>query len=295
MKKIKNILYTILLMLIVYFVYINLDDIIKNLKALIISKSDLVIKEPNSYKVDYTFENFNYKISYVPYNKEELIDIYFNVLNNGYNEFTFYCPKEYKSCTKDVENIGNDSKLMSNINNYVHPYNSFKTIKTKVSSNNEITLEIQKKYSEEKINKINELVNNVISELDLNNIDDLTKIERIHNYILNHTVYDKNTNNFDINSAYGSLIEGHAVCSGYADAFSIFMNIYKIPNIRVSSENHLWNLVYINGKWLHIDLTWDDSENNKYDNNYFLITKEKLFSLDTKEHNFDESFFIEAN
>lgn len=50
-----------------------------------------------------------------------------------------------------------------------------------------------------------------------------------------------------------------------------------------------------NGKWLHIDLTWDDSENNKYDNNYFLITKEKLFSLDTKEHNFDESFFIEAN
>lgn len=295
MKKIKNILYTILLMLIVYFVYINLDDITKDLKALIISKNDLVIKEPNSYKVDYTFENFNYKISYVPYNKEELIDIYFNVLNNGYNEFTFYCPKEYKSCTKDVESIGNDSKLMSNINNYVHPYNSFKTIKTKVSSSNEITLEIQKKYSEEKINKINELVNNVISELDLNNIDDLTKIERIHNYILNHTVYDKNTNNFDINSAYGSLIEGHAVCSGYADAFSIFMNIYKIPNIRVSSENHLWNLVYINGKWLHIDLTWDDSENNKYDNNYFLITKEKLFSLDTKEHNFDESFFIEAN
>ncbi len=295
MKKIKNILYTILLMLIVYFIYINLDDITKDLKALIISKNDLVIKEPNSYKVDYTFENFNYKISYVPYNKEELIDIYFNVLNNGYNEFTFYCPKEYKSCTKDVESIGNDSKLMSNINNYVHPYNSFKTIKTKVSSSNEITLEIQKKYSEEKINKINELVNNVISELDLNNIDDLTKIERIHNYILNHTVYDKNTNNFDINSAYGSLIEGHAVCSGYADAFSIFMNIYKIPNIRVSSENHLWNLVYINGKWLHIDLTWDDSENNKYDNNYFLITKEKLFSLDTKEHNFDESFFIEAN
>lgn len=295
MKKIKNILYTILLMLIVYFVYINLDDITKDLKALIISKNDLVIKEPNSYKVDYTFENFNYKVSYVPYNKEELMDIYFNVLNNGYNEFTFYCPKEYKSCTKDVESIGNDSKLMSNINNYVHPYNSFKTIKTKVSSNNEITLEIQKKYSEEKINKINELVNNVISELDLNNIDDLTKIERIHNYILNHTVYDKNTKNFDINSAYGSLIEGQAVCSGYADAFSIFMNIYKIPNIRVSSENHLWNLVYINGKWLHIDLTWDDSENNKYDNNYFLITKEKLFSLDTKEHNFDESFFIEAN
>lgn len=295
MKKIKNILYTILLMLIVYYVYINLDDITRNLKALIVSKSDLVIKEPNSYKIDYTFENFNYKVSYVPYNKEDLIDIYFNVLNNGYNEFTFYCPKEYKSCTKDVESIGNDSKLMSNINNYVHPYNSFKTIKTKVSSNNEITLEIQKKYSEEKINKINELVNNVISELDLNNIDDLTKIERIHNYILNHTVYDKNTNNFDINSAYGSLIEGHSVCSGYADAFSIFMNIYKIPNIRVSSENHLWNLVYINGKWLHIDLTWDDSENNKYDNNYFLITKEKLFSLDTKEHNFDESFFIEAN
>jgi len=68
----------------------------------------------------------------------------------------------------------------------------------------------------------------------------------------------------------------------------------NIPNIKVSSDNHIWNLVYIDNKWLHLDLTWDDTENTKYNNNYFLITKERLFMLDNKEHNFDSDFFLEA-
>ena len=53
-------------------------------------------------------------------------------------------------------------------------------------------------------------------------------------------------------------------------------------------------MVYLNGKWLHLDLTWDDVDNQKYKDNYFLITTDELFNLDKKEHNFDKSFYLEA-
>jgi len=91
------------------------------------------------------------------------------------------------------------------------------------------------------------------------------------------------------------LIEGHSVCSGYSDAMAIFLDILNIPNLKVSSDNHVWNLVYLGDSWLHLDLTWDDTDNDKYSNNFFLITKEKLLTLDKKEHIFDEEFFLEAN
>ncbi|UKI58189.1 MAG: hypothetical protein L6V81_01725 [Clostridium sp.] len=36
-----------------------------------------------------------------------------------------------------------------------------------------------------------------------------------------------------------------------------------IPNFKVTSSEHVWNVVYYNGKWTHIDATWDDDEINK--------------------------------
>ena len=138
-------------------------------------------------------------------------------------------------------------------------------------------------------------VNKVITELNVENLSDREKIEKVHDYILSNTVYDSESDNLDTTSAYGSLILGHAVCSGYSDAMALFLDKFNIPNLKISSANHVWNLVYLDNNWLHLDLTWDDIENNRYRDNYFLITKEKLLSLDTKEHNFDNSFFVEGS
>ncbi len=68
----------------------------------------------------------------------------------------------------------------------------------------------------------------------------------------------------------------------------------NIDNYKIASTNHVWNLVYIEGQWLHLDLTWDDAEDPRFQNNYFLITKEKLHKLDREEHLYDEEFFLEA-
>lgn len=296
MKKIRNVLFTILMFLIVYIIYDNIDIITTRVRDLLINNNEPSKVTKNAYTRSYNYINFNYNEEYIPYNKEDIINIYFNILNNGEKEFTFYCPSEYKTCTEDIISIGKDNTLMSNINNYVHPFNSFESISTKVSSLGNVTIYINYKYSKEKINEINSKVDLIFKSLELDGLSNKEKLEKIHDYIIENTKYDNEseTSSYDSTSSYGTLIEGYAVCSGYSDTMAIFLDRLNIPNLKVSSKNHIWNLVYLGNKWLHLDLTWDDSGDDKYNNNYFLITKEKLFELDSKEHMFDESFFVEA-
>ena len=68
-----------------------------------------------------------------------------------------------------------------------------------------------------------------------------------------------------------------------------------IKNFKVSSEKHIWNLVKINDKWKHLNLTWDDpvtSDNkNILDYSYFLIDDDELSQLEKEEHNYDKKIY----
>ena len=300
MRKIGNFIFTIILMASVVLVYLNVDKISDFIVNFMLENKKVIIKDSNEYELSYDYLFFSNDEDFIPYSYDDLLNIYYNVLNRGYKEFTFYCPKEYESCTEDIEKIADDEELMSNINGYVHPYNSFERLELYLSSLNEVTVQVIYKYSQEKIDAINSKIVEIIGTLDLTGKSDKDKISIIHNYIVSNSEYDKNKADglfspYDSSSAYGNLIEGFGVCSGYSDAMSIFLNYLNIPNIRVNSTNHVWNLVYLDGQWLHLDLTWDDVENKKYSNNYFLIPTDKLEKLDQTEHNFDREFFKEAN
>lgn len=300
MRRLGNFIFTIILMGTVVLVYLNVDKISDFIVDYLLEKRTVVVAESNIYELSYDYLVFSNQEDFVPYSYADLVNIYYNILNRGWDSFTFYCPKEYTECASDIEKIADDQELMSNINGYVHPYNSFERIDLSISSLDEINIRITHKYTESKISAINNKVINVIKELNLDSKTTEEKIKEIHNYIVNNSQYDKNRADnkyspYDSASAYGNLIEGYAVCSGYSDAMSIFLNYLNIPNIRVSSANHVWNLVYVNGQWLHLDLTWDDVENKKYSNNYYLITTDKLEKLDQTEHTFDKNFFKEAD
>lgn len=271
-----------------------MDNITNIFNNLILSKNKVVLSEPNEYKRDFNFANFTYKEDYVPLNKDGIINIYYNIFNNGWDNFTFYCPAEYKECISDVKEITRDKTLLANISNYVHPYNSFINITLSTSNLGEVNLDIEYKYNSNEINEINKKVDSILAELNINDLKNEDKIRKIHEYLISNITYN-NDKNKSGTSAYDALINGYAVCSGYSDSMGIFLNKLNIPNIRISTKDHIWNLVYVNDQWLHLDTTWDDTDNTKYDNdNYFLITKEKLYSLDTTEHTFDENFYIEG-
>ncbi len=102
------------------------------------------------------------------------------------------------------------------------------------------------------------------------------KLRFIHDYICENvyncsTVQDKVTSRYTV---YGSLVEGGAVCQGYAHAFKLLCDKAGIENILVSGsvgeESHMWNLVKAdNGRWYAVDVTWDDGEKPGY--SYFLV------------------------
>ncbi len=61
-------------------------------------------------------------------------------------------------------------------------------------------------------------------------------------------------------NAYGVLVLKDAVCKGYALAYDYLLEQVGIESDYCSSDdiNHAWNIVYINNKPYHVDVTWDD-------------------------------------
>ena len=65
-------------------------------------------------------------------------------------------------------------------------------------------------------------------------------------------------------NAYGALVEGEAVCEGYAEALQCLLQRAGIQSVQVygesKGENHAWNMVLIEGKYYLVDLTWNDQD-----------------------------------
>lgn len=91
---------------------------------------------------------------------------------------------------------------------------------------------------------------------------DLEKIVFTHDYLCQNYEYDTT---YAIHDAYRFLKEKKGVCQSYT---LVFLGVMKTFNIdaRVASSstmNHIWNVVQLNGKWYHVDVTWDDPTQDK--------------------------------
>lgn len=123
----------------------------------------------------------------------------------------------------------------------------------------------------------------------------------MHDYLVLNAKYDKengltNTIPHISHTAYGILVLGVGVCDGYAFAYKDLLTRLGISTIKLSSDtmNHAWNMVYLGGKWYHVDVTWDDPTfnpangwlNNDYDlegrveHEYFLLSDSAITNLD---------------
>ena len=301
----KKIIYFFLVCVISFFAYIYKEDIAKFLVDNIFTQEKIVSDiKYNDYFKRNSYNFVGNTTDFIVNDRKEILDVFYTILNSGMTEFTFYCSDEYIGCIKEVDVISKDRSLLSNINNFVNVYNSFKDIvTTRYEASGKVEVKVSYLYDNEKINKINSKVKEIIANLITDNMSDRDKIKVIHDYLIENTKYDSNRSDYNIityesNTAYGLLFEGYAICSGYSDAMQLFLNKFNIPNIKIASKNHIWNLVYIEDNWYHLDLTWDDPllEDGReiIDYSYFLITTEELYSKDDNQHYFDEDIYKEA-
>lgn len=261
----------------------------------------------NDYYIEDNFEYVNNYTDTGIKNKKELVDFLYYTINSGSSYLERYIDKDYTEYNNDISiltsNEGEELKdIISVLNNFVHPYNSSNNIKLSYGGNYKIGITINKAYSDSEIEEINKVVDKVINEKINNNMPSREKIKVIHDYIIDNTEYDKlkyenkNDTTYKSNTAYGVLIEGYGTCNGYADAMAIFLDKLNIINYKISNDEHIWNLVYLDGKWYHLDLTWDDpiSEKNVNRDTYFLITTETLEKINDGTHEFDKKIYSEA-
>lgn len=257
----------------------------------------------NEYYRDFSYNYVHETNDFNVKNKEQLIDIYYSIINSGIDKFTFYCSKSYEDCITDVTSLANNQVILSNINSFVHPYNSFSSIETKYDSLRRVTLKINKSYTDEQIKEINGKVQEVVDNKVKDTKDKREIIKIVHDYIINNSKYDsqksdKNIDMYASNIAYGPLLQGYGLCGGYTDAMAIFLDYFDIPNYKVISENHVWNAVYLDGKWYHLDVTWDDpvmkDGSDALEYSFFLITTKQLQEEESNQHQFDISVFSEV-
>lgn len=299
----KKFIYYLILVSIVVFVYLYREQIVKYVFEKMNPKDEINFDYRNSYYIKYKYLFFNELTEFKLENQKDIFDIYYTATNNGYDKFKFYCPEEYSNCLNDVKSLVFDQKKLSIINGFVHPFNSFQNIRTEYNTLGEVNLEIIKTYSQEDIEKITAKMQEIIQNEVKGEKDPKKIIRIIHDYIINHTKYDKDRADNNIikyrsNTAYGVLFEGYGICGGYTDTMALFLDYYDIPNFEISSENHIWNAVYIDGKWLHLDLTWDDpiisSGEEVLSDTYFLITSEELKEINDVQHNYDHDIYKEV-
>ena len=258
----------------------------------------------------YKDDNFNYVDDYTESgikNRNDLINSIYYAINSGTDYIERYIDSDYTNYINDINTLtayngAEFKKVISTLNNFVHRYNSSNNVKISYGGDYKIGITINRAYTQDEINEINNKVDKILNENVNNNMPPKEKIRAIHDYIIDHTEYDKlkyenkNDDTYKSNTAYGVLIEGYGTCNGYADAMEIFLDKMNIINYKISNEEHIWNLVYLDGKWYHLDLTWDDpiSDININRDTYFLISTKTLEKINDGTHTFDKNIYSEA-
>lgn len=217
-------------------------------------------------------------------------------LEEGQDEIAYQSEKEM-----DIHQV---ATILSHINPF--DLSLTQTIVKYTNSNQEVLytsyhviIENMDKRYQESMSYIKQIIETILEEHMTTN----EKIKAIHDYIIMHTVYDReaqdyNNKNSDVFKAAGVFVDKKAVCTGYSRAFMILAKEAGIPAIFVSSTtmNHSWNYVYDGEEWRYIDVTWDDPLPDRgYDaDERFLHLSKELFLLNqTHTLQEDEQLMIE--
>lgn len=90
---------------------------------------------------------------------------------------------------------------------------------------------------------------------------DLQKAITLHDYLVINCKYNTSSSlPRKAFNAYGAMVDKTAVCQGYALAYKYLLEKAGVESYMVTSEtmNHAWNMVKLDGKYYHVDVTFDD-------------------------------------
>lgn len=125
-------------------------------------------------------------------------------------------------------------------------------------------------------------------------MSDYEKSLLLHDALSSHVTYDLTAP--AMHTAYGALVNGRAVCDGYAEAYQCLLREagitshivvgYSVNPSSGKGEGHAWNLVELDGEYYYTDVTWDDQGDDLY-HAYLNVTEDTL----TEDHMITEPLY----
>ena len=133
--------------------------------------------------------------------------------------------------------------------------------------------------------EVDAAVDALLAELDLWDATNYEKVKGVYDWITENVQYDFPWDDLEEDTTYykhtthAALIAKNAVCQGYASLYYRLMlelgvdcrYISGISTDITGTENHAWNIVYLDGYYYNVDATWDRDLMGHY--RYFLCTE----------------------
>ena len=146
---------------------------------------------------------------------------------------------------------------------------------------------------ERMIAEIDSVYRNIEYDLMNQNLDgsEWKTAKYVYEYLAKTVVYDDTVSGANIRNIYGALVEGKAVCAGYAMAFDYIMSRLGYKVGVAGNADHVWNYIHWDSDGRFLDATWGDRDSyDSYgweylDYTYFSMTYEELQNLE--EHRID--------
>jgi len=191
----------------------------------------------------------------------------------------------------DVSHLVEDAKRVIN---KVPMYSSVLKSYNISQRNNTLVVSFDYTITKPELEKAKLKAKEVVGQIITSEMSDFEKELVIHDYIVHHVSYDQSPVPEDaVFTIYGALINGRAVCHGYAEAFQymsylaglnthIVFGTAQVDGVRIG---HAWNMIELDSKYYHVDTTWNDpvssigSHNITYD--YFNVTDQDLMATHT--------------
>ncbi len=141
--------------------------------------------------------------------------------------------------------------------------------------------------------KTTEKADAIIAAIITEDMSERDKIKAIHDYLILNCAYDYN--NYVMGTvqprsrlAIGVFEDKLSVCQGYTAAFNLLCREVGIRSVVIkgtspsSTDEHAWNLVLVDGRLYHIDVTHDDpvpDTKGKVSYRYFMLTDAEMTAL----------------
>lgn len=182
---------------------------------------------------------------------------------NDYKKFTFLFPEMFFLSSDEISEVAEDVYMNSPAlmaysgGNYAAGFLSFDYL------TDQETLRKRKR-------EMFEIVAQVTDQIKREMKTDYNKIQAVHDFMIDHVQYDnflsERSEEFyeSAHDAYGAIVQGIAVCDGYAKGVKLLLDELGVDSLLVYGTareiNHAWNMVKLEGEYYHVDTTWDDPD-----------------------------------